>query len=114
MTKDQIVKGNELIAKFKNSIASGYKEWGNLNYHQNWAALMPVINSIETLNHKNHCKFSVVIYDNVCTIEGSLFNPDETGNVYHATSILDSKIESVWSAVVGFLWFWDSLTLSVE
>lgn len=105
MTEEQIIEGNKLIAEFLGE-DHGYTDKGWLKscrYHTSFDWLVPAVEGIEQIELPHHGKFSVHIYGNCCTIESSLFDPNASGSVYHATSILDTKIESTWAACVSFV-----------
>lgn len=80
-----------------------------MRYHDNWNWLMSLVEKIESIWHDDHGYFGVFISSNSCTIQGTKFRPDlkkDTPPVYYYSSILNSKIESTYHAVIKFIeWY---------
>lgn len=134
MTKQRIIEGNRLIAKFMGGVwvtdkpYSFIKEyWLNtqannnkqlaqdydLKYHKKWNWLMPVVEKIESIHDKHHGHFAVYISSNICSIQGTnlwkaIQSLEKYGSVYmsDANAVLGTKIESTWYNIVQFIeWF---------
>lgn len=114
----ELVEGNKLIAEFMgyeyfndhklNGIKGVLKKEGKLSlhaniidksfctkYHSSWDWLMPVVEKIE------HNITPVEILDTQCRIGRTIYNKEEI-----LVSSDESKIESVWQAVVQFIqWY---------
>ena len=106
MTKQEIIEGNKLIAKFM-----GLKSI-TPTYNSSWNFLMPVIDKIELIYDEHHGYFGVHISGNSCSIQGTklhmaLNNPNY-GWVYSSdtNAIFETKIESAFYNVVQFIkWY---------
>ena len=73
-------------------------------YDSDWTELMKAIHKIESLSHKYHGDFSVIIGKNKCIILGS--NADINENTYNEYVSHDNKITSTWLSVVWFIiWY---------
>ena len=73
-------------------------------YHSDWMELMKAINKIETLSHKFHGNFSVIIAMDKCIIAGT--KADSDNNIYNEYVSYDDKITSTWLSVVWFIiWY---------
>lgn len=97
-------ENNILIAKFmdRNPPKENY---GLLWYHESWNWLMPVVEKIESLTFGNTTQFDVVIDKRGCCITQYFYGGEhqkwQTG-LYNKLN----KIESVWTCVVDFIkWY---------
>ena len=89
--------------------------YGELEYHENWSWLMPVVEKIEAIYDKHHGYFGIHISSNSCSIQGTYLhkaikNLSEYGYVYMSdpNAIFSTKIESTWYNVVEFIkWYND-------
>lgn len=122
MTKEEIIEGNKLIARFMSSKFSseyGYligNEWFDLKqlfYHSSWNQLMPVLEKIESLIDDGY-KYDVVIgFKTYCGITRSknMMRDTKRWESSHTVNEPDkiytwkpsTKIEGIWIAVVKFL-----------
>jgi hypothetical protein len=115
MSKEEILEGNFLIAKFmgydypdiNNQVWLHSLEWHS--YHHDWNKLMPVVEKIESIVDSHHGYFGVYISSNNCTIQATNFRPENPmANPPHYFSdwTLETKINSTWQAVVQFIkWY---------
>lgn len=76
----------------------------NLCYHQSWRLLMPVVEKIESMGYETHI---VKLKDSKRWVCDIVIGTNVHGNPHTASSLNpNSKIESVWNAVVDFLkWY---------
>ena len=116
-TEKEILEGNKIIAEFmgltvyekryprNHGIGAPENNYDKdcilekLKYHKSWDVLMPVVEKIESKG------LYVKIDDVSCTIEGFVANKHGKTQLskYIGISGLDSKIESVWGAMVEFI-----------
>jgi hypothetical protein len=117
MEKSTVLNGNKLIAEFleswydtglepayfvKNNEAYGLED---LIFHESWDWLMSVVEKIESIHDDFHGYFGCHIISNGCTISGTKLKPGVV-NAYFDQIYSDTKIQSVWQAVVGFIkWY---------
>lgn len=83
-------------------------EINRMKYHLMWDWLMPVVEKIESIWHKDHGYFGVYISSNSCTIQGTNFRPDASivEPVYYSNIVLETKIESTYQCVIKFIeWY---------
>jgi len=111
MTQEEIIEGNnKLIGKFMGGHDNGQNRWYNiflgqngyywsdqLKFHSSWEWLMSVVEKIESLEWNVNINKNCCIYDNQHKI---------TACGKSITRLGDTKIESVWLAVVEFIkWY---------
>lgn len=80
----------------------------NMYYDSDWTELMKAVHKIESLSHKYHGDFSVIIGKNKCIIIGSNVNINE--NTYNEYASHNNKITSTWLSVVWFI-IWYNINL---
>ena len=113
MTQEQIIEGNKAIDKFIGNDHSYMKEnfyWLNdMNYHEDWNLLMPVVEKIEDIKDTHHGHFVVYIGSNECTIQATNLRTDKplTDPPHYFDDVtLDTKKISTWYAVIRFIqWY---------
>lgn len=90
---------NELINKFM--------ENKNNYYGICWNSLMEVVERIESLTDPIHGGFTVTVSNTRCSIIADLFRPNEsTAPEYYYTIQTETKIKSVFTAVIAFInWY---------
>lgn len=108
MTKEEIIKGNELIAKFMGL----YMQVGGqyMSYHLLWDTwLMPVVERIEAIKDSYHGHFGVHIVSNTCCIQSTEFRPNERIPEiphYFVDTVAATKIEAAWISIIKFItWY---------
>ena len=100
MSNEEIVEGNKLIADFMGvRIGVDNYSWRpgcieplqeeHLSYNLQWGWLMPVVERIEAIEETD--AYEVYIFGNCCDISGEV------------VCVGDTKIESVWKAVIAFI-----------
>lgn len=71
--------------------------------HITWNDLMPVVEKIE------YKGYSVIIQQRTCYIQSH-----DTMSIHSTAQFFDTKIETVWAAVIGFINWYNSLTSKNE
>ena len=96
MTQEEILEGNELIAKFIGRNKS-YDERDRIyHYDTSWDWLMPVVEKIESLG------WDIEIIKNSCAIRCG----NKPNRFFETLTICDLKMEAVWSSIVKFIkWY---------
>lgn len=129
MTQEEILKGNKLIATFMNGFLikdssnldddKGRKYWqfpgaviwsqDEFKYHYSFDWLMQVVEKIEKTKANCYDAFSVRIIRKFCSIEGHE-NGKSDGLIYQTPFRQEhnSKIETVWQAVIGFIKYYNA------
>lgn len=119
MKQEEIIEGNELIAKFM-----GYEiptqthiklKWivydgvfQSMKFNCSWDWLMLVVEKIESVKDKHHGCFGVHISSNNCSIQGTNFRSDKIANppIYFYESYGDTKLEATYIACIKFInWY---------
>jgi|JI9StandDraft_1071089.scaffolds.fasta_scaffold586672_2 hypothetical protein len=95
----EIIEGNKLIAEFMNQQGHSCKD----AYAENWNALMPVVEKIESLD--TGYKFQI------CRKRATIIE-DSMTQLHVGTTKEDSKIKSVFVACCNFITWHNSLTPS--
>lgn len=120
MTQEEIIEGNELIAKFMGATELGkssglsdpskclnmvhpincdgieYVSLSELKYHSSWDWLMSVVEEIESLG------WIVEIIEKSCAIRCG----NKPNRFFETLTICDLKMEAIWSSIVKFIkWY---------
>jgi len=111
MTKEEILEGNKLIAKFMNlDIITDGISWFDTSYkalkkyNSSWDSLIPVVEKIESLPTKDKSRYVVDIASYTCDITQELDAEHFLGTI--VSTIYPTKIEAVWNACVKFIeWY---------
>lgn len=79
-----------------------------LEFNSSWDWLMPVIEKIEKIHDSFHGYFAVYIGSNSCTIQGTNLrtDPNNPHYAYYNNVTLDTKINSVYEAILNFIDFY--------
>ena len=99
MTREEIIKGNKLIAEFMGE----NHHLKNMQFHSSWGWLMPVVQKIATLGFKVTLEFEEKPYLNSISIQeistGEYIEEDYEDMDYE----IESDIHLVWFNVVNFI-----------
>ena len=82
----------------------------DLNYHESWDWLIPVVEKIESIRDSYHGRFGVYISSNSCTIQSTNFRPDKPISNpphYYDNLVLNNKIESTYYSIINFINFYN-------
>ncbi len=136
MIKEEAIQGNRLIATFMGATfvpdwkpiyqpdAVGFptfvyegvpfptptscKNWGveQLQYHESWDWLMPVVEKIETISFEVFNECGVNIYKKTCFINSGGWNNVKIVDIYDEKQKY-TKISATWLAVVEFVKYYN-------
>lgn len=118
MSQEEIIKGNILISEFmgphyestfrgkgrmrlyvgKRPNERANHEAHELEFHESWDWLMPVVEKIESLTSHGDFKYIVSIQGGYCCV-----SEDGDGEMIHTQDWESPKIQVVWETVVKFI-----------
>lgn len=119
MTDKEIIEGNKLLAEFHGKYNTKWHTIGcypikDLKYHTSWDWLMPVVEKIEFYTPDEiGSGFAVYINEKQCIIKSKFVDYSYMDNPITGASA-DTKIESVWLAVVSFIQWYNTQNNKVK